>query len=168
MFVDQEGDSPPDPVSLDQLDLAQLAYFVGLAANDRVLVRLEERGFDGVRASHGFIIQHLLKGPHTVGRLAGLLAISQQAVSKSVAELVRLGYLRDAPSEDGRARTVALSSRGRSLVRVARACRKELEAELIRTAGPRAMAQARRVLLLAVDVLGVDQAIVGRRLRPPR
>ena len=154
------------PVQVSQLDLAQLALFVGMAANERVLARLHDRGFAGLRTSHGFIVQHLLREPHSVGKLASLLGISQQAVSKSVAELVRLGYVEDAPSEDRRVRMLKLSRRGRAAVRAARTSRLELETELARLASEEAIDHTRRVLLLALDALGSTGTIRARRVRP--
>jgi DNA-binding MarR family transcriptional regulator len=159
---------PAKPVDPAQLDLPQLALFVGMAANDRVLARMTERGFVGLRTSHGFVVQHLLRAPQTVGRLAALLGVTQQAASKSVAELARLGYVEDIPSEDARVRTLRLSARGRAAVRAARACRRETETELAAAVGAAELELTRRVLLQALEQLGGSAAIRSRRVRPER
>jgi DNA-binding MarR family transcriptional regulator len=156
------------PVEPARLDLAQLALFVGMAANERVLARLTERGFVGLRTSHGFIVQHLLRGPQAVGQLATLLGVTQQAASKTIAELSRLGYVEDIPSADARVRTLRLSARGRAAVRAARACRSETERELGAAVGAGELEKARRVLVLALEQLGGSAAIRGRRVRPER
>ena len=159
---------PTKNVDPAQLDLPQLGLFVGMAANERVLARLAERGFAGLRTSHGFVVQHLLRGPQSVGQLAALLEVTQQAASKSIAELARLGYVEDMRSEDARVRRLRLSARGRAAVRATRACRGEIEAELATAAGSAALAQAKQVLLLALEQLAASAALRGRRVRPER
>jgi DNA-binding MarR family transcriptional regulator len=46
------------------------------------------------------------------GELVGLLEVTQQAASKSVAELERLGFIEETASEDARVRRVCVSSKG--------------------------------------------------------
>src|SRR5262245_44582702 len=117
MVVNQVEDpleqTPLDPAALD---LLQLGLFAGMAANQTLRERLAARGVRGVRDSHGFIIQHLLRGPHSASELAELLGISQQAVSKSLAELARWKLVQPAPSADRRVRKLRLSARGRAVV----------------------------------------------------
>src|SRR5262245_43246273 len=137
-----------DPTSLD---LLQLGLFAGMAANAAVRARLDAKGFVGLRDSHGFIIQHLLRGPHSVSELACLLGITQQPVSKSAAELTRHGYIQDAPSPDARVRKLRLSPRGRAAVQATRDYRRKLDAELAKLAGREAFESARRVLLAALE-----------------
>ncbi len=156
------------PVDLEALDLAQLAWLVGSAANEHVLLHLKAEGFAGLRISHGFVVQHLLREPQRIGQLAEALEISQQAVSKTIAELRGLGYVEDAPSADGRARVVRLSKRGHALVGATRAYRKRFDKELRALAGPRVLAHARRALMLALGALGAEPAIRGRRVPYPR
>jgi DNA-binding MarR family transcriptional regulator len=61
------------------------------------------RGFDGLRHAHGYVVQRLIEGERPVGALAAELGVSRQAVSKSVTELERLGYVarRPAPATPG-------------------------------------------------------------------
>jgi DNA-binding MarR family transcriptional regulator len=149
-----------------EIDLLQLALFAGMAANQAVRERLEKRGFVGLRDSHGFVIQHLLREPQSIGELAGHLGITQQAVSKTVAEMARNGYVQDAPSDDARVRKIRLSARGKSVVETTRKYRKDLEAELAQHAGKDAYAQAKSVLLSALDRLNALEPIRHRKVRP--
>ncbi len=177
MIVNQESKRTGSPkrtaeaeksVDLSQLDLAQLAWFVGNAANEHVRTRLEALGFGGLRVSHGYVVQHLLRGPQRIGELADLLEISQQAVSKSIAELSELGYVEDAPSTDRRVRLVRLSQRGKDAVRATRACRKKFEDEMRKLVGPRILGHARRALVHALEALGAEPAIRTRNVPYPR
>jgi DNA-binding MarR family transcriptional regulator len=149
-----------------ELDLMYLAHFVGLATNAAVRGHLETKGFRELRDSHGFIIQHLLRGPHSIGELAGLLGITQQAVSKSVAQLARNGYVQDAPSDDARVRKLRLSARGRSLVQATRTLRRDLEVKLSAKVGEAEYKQAKSVLLAALNQLDAVDAIRERKVRP--
>lgn len=157
---------PPTELELTRLDLAQLALFVGMAADHWVLERLTRAGFESLRSSHGFIVQHLIGAPRSASELAGLLSISQQAVSKSLSELRRSGYIEGVPSEDARVRRVRLSKRGRALLATSRALRMRLQAKLTRTAGVRQMADAQALLLVALEQLGGSEAVKKRRVRP--
>jgi DNA-binding MarR family transcriptional regulator len=83
--------------------------------------RLEERGFTGPRISHGFLVQRLVEDARPIGALARDLGVTQQAVSKPVAELERLGYVERRPGPgDGRVRLVGLTRRGRDAIAAAR------------------------------------------------
>lgn len=151
-----------------ELDLAHLALFVGLAVNQRVIERLEALGYRALTQSHGYLVQHLVNGPRSIGELAARLGITQQAVSKSVRELEALGYLKTRPSvEDARVRLVALSARGKGCVEAARTLRRTLERGFQRKHGKAELAEAKRLLIGVLDQLGGLEAIKRRRVRPP-
>jgi DNA-binding MarR family transcriptional regulator len=69
------------------------------------------------------VFQHLVPGPVPVSALAGALGVSQQAASKSVIELERMGYVRRQGTADRRVRVVELTDRGEAAVREARRLR---------------------------------------------
>jgi DNA-binding MarR family transcriptional regulator len=95
--------------------------------------------------------------------------VSQQAASKSAAELERLGYLeRVADPADARVRQLALSERGRAAVAAGRAARAQVVAELEDELGPRRTATLRRALLDALEVAGGLDAVRARRVPPVR
>ena len=79
-----------DPTA--DVGLLTLAVAGGITAAMRE--RLAASGFDDVRDSHGYVVQGLLAGDTTVTALAARLGVSVQAVSKSVTELERAGYVR--------------------------------------------------------------------------
>jgi DNA-binding MarR family transcriptional regulator len=147
----------------DTLDLGYLALFAGNAVNQQVLVVL---GGKGLKPSQGYVVQFLLSGPKTIGELAKLLGVTQQAVSKTVAEMGPL--LADAPSEDGRVRRVELSAVGHETVEAARAARRKLDAKLRKRIGGRRVDIARAVLLEVLEMFGGLEAVRRRRVRPPR
>ena len=75
-------------VDLSALDLSHLALFLGLRVNELVVTRMTRAGFRNVRESHGYLIQHLIESDRSITELARRMEVSQQAASKSVAELV--------------------------------------------------------------------------------
>lgn len=155
-------------VRLDTLDLASLALFAGLRANELVLERIHAAGFAGLRTAHGYVFQHLLGGPRTRGELGRLLGVSQQAASKTAAELERLGYVEPAADVDARRRLVRLSARGLRAIEKARGVRAALEDKLVRDHGRARVAAARALLGGLLSSLGGADAVRTRRLRPPR
>jgi DNA-binding MarR family transcriptional regulator len=151
-----------------ELDLGLAALFAGQAIADAVRARLVARGFAGLRVSHGFLVQRLLEDEQSIAALAKALGVTQQAVSKTVSELERLGYVRRRPDpRDGRVRLVALTDRGRAAVAAAREERAAVEADLRERLGPRRVAAATRVLREVLDVHGASAAVRTRRVRPP-
>ena len=89
---------------LYQLDLPYLGFFLGLRVNELVMARTIRGGFTGVRESHGYVIQHLIESDRTITELAQRMAVTQQAASKIVAELIHLGILEAVPAKDRRAK----------------------------------------------------------------
>jgi DNA-binding MarR family transcriptional regulator len=156
------------PVDTADLDLSLAALFAGYALNDEVQRRLDVAGFEGLRFSHGFLVQHLVEGGKPVGGLAELMGVTQQAVSKTVRELEELGYVeRHAAAADARVRVVTLTARGRAALEAARAARADLTAELREALGPRRVEAATAVLREVLRSTGALTAVRGRRVRPP-
>lgn len=157
-----------EAVPLEALDLGYLGLFVGMRVNDLVLEALHAAGFQGLRQAHGYVFQHLLGGARSISELAKLLEVTQQAASKTVAELERLGYVEETASEDARVRRVQLSARGQAAVEKGRAVRAELEERFHRSQGRRAVEEARKVLANVLTSLGGAEAVRSRRVRSPR
>jgi DNA-binding MarR family transcriptional regulator len=155
-------------VRLEELDLGYLALFVGMWVNERVLEGIHAVGFMGLRHAHGYVFQHLLGGPRSISELATLLEVTQQAASKTVAELEKLGFIEQTPSEDARVRRVRLSARGLAAVEKSRALRAELQERFERRHGKRAVEDARKLLAQVLDSLGGAEAVRSRRVRFPR
>jgi DNA-binding MarR family transcriptional regulator len=152
-----------------EADISLASLFAGWAMADEIQRRLAAAGFADVRFNDGVVNQHLIAGPLTIGALAERLGVSQQAASKSVADLERRGYVeRTADPDDARARLVALTARGRGVIAAAREQRAALAGELAERLGARRVESAARRLLDIVAELGGEAAIRGRRVRPPQ
>jgi DNA-binding MarR family transcriptional regulator len=157
------------PVDLGELDLSLAAMLAGLAMAEEVERRLAQAGFDDVRFSHGFVFQHLLREPLTVGALARAMGVTQQRASKAATELEELGYVRrEVDPADARVRRLVLAERGRDAVAAAREARAAVTAELRERLGARRVSAAERVLREVVVELGAQDAVRGRRVRLPR
>ncbi len=147
------------------LDLPTLAALAGAAANDHVLRRLRDEGFAGVRVSYGYVIQNLIGEQPTLGELATRLGVSQQAASKSVAEMEDLGLVaRTADPADSRVRRVGLTDHGRALLSAARTARAELERAVAVNADD--LAAAKRTLVGLLEQTGELGTVSRRRVRP--
>jgi DNA-binding MarR family transcriptional regulator len=161
----------PDDQSLDlrTLDLGHLALFVGYGYADEVKRELERHGFEGLTFSHGFVFQHLVEGERTIGELSARLGVTQQAASKVIAELLRLGYVeRERDPNDARIHNVRLSERGRSCVQTSRRARARLERRLTKLYGESDFDAARSLLAKVLEELGGSAAVRQRRVRAPR
>ena len=150
------------------LDISLASLFAGWAMADELQRRLAAEGLDDIRFADGVVFQHLVEGPLTIGALAERLGVSQQATSKSVADLERRGYVARRPDpDDARARLVVLTARGEAAIAGGRHHREAIAAELAARLGPRRVEGARRVLVDVVRDLGAEGAVRGRRVRPP-
>ena len=162
------GDEPAERFDLADADLSLASLFAGWALADALQARLAADGFDDLRFADGVVFQHLVPGPLTIGALAERLGVSQQAASKSVADLERRGYVhRSYDPADARARLVELTDRGVAAIEGGRRHRAALAGELSSQLGPRRVEAARRVLVDVVRELGGEGAVRGRRVRPP-
>lgn len=155
-----------DPADAD-LSLASL--FTGWALADELQRRLASDGFEDSRFADGVIFQHLMAGPITITALAERLDVSQQAASKSVADLQKRGYLsREPDPADARARLVVLTARGEAVIAAARTHRAALDVELRAALGADRIESARLLLVDTLRHLDATPALRARRVRPPR
>jgi DNA-binding MarR family transcriptional regulator len=154
---------------MEAVDLVSLVSLLGGAADGAVRARLAELGFGDLRVPHGYVVQRLLERPRTATELARELAVSQQAVSKLVAELERGGYVaRVADGEDARRRPVALTDRGLAAVTAAREERAALTARMTAHLEATDALALERLLRAALAGLGLDEAVRDRRAPLPR
>jgi DNA-binding MarR family transcriptional regulator len=150
------------------IDLAYLGLFLGSRVNEMVRERGSMHGFRRLRDSHGYVIQHLIDADRTITELARRMEVSQQAASKSIAELVRQGVLESIPADDRRTRTIRLSKRGWAAVHFARNARRRIDMRLQRQVGRERYQDARNVLLTCLKSLGGINRVRMRKIRPPR
>jgi DNA-binding MarR family transcriptional regulator len=141
---------------------------LGGAADAHVLAELRRRGLPGLTVGHGYVVQRLLAGPATASEVAAALGVTQQATSKTVQDLRRLGYVHQvADPTDRRRRPVELTATGRRAVAVAREVRAELEGRIAEIVGPERFATGEEVLAAAMQVLGMADDVRRRSVPPP-
>ena len=151
-----------------ELDLVTAVHLAGLALNAEALRRVHAAGHPEIRVSHGFVVQHVVEGPRPIGEIAERMGVTQQAASKAVAELERLGYLeRASDARDARVRLVRLSARGAAVVEDTRRIRAEMEQELADALGAGRAAALRSAAQAALDWAGGGEAVRARRVRAP-
>jgi DNA-binding MarR family transcriptional regulator len=168
MVVESREESSAAPIhSLGELDLGYLGLFLGMRVNELVTRRGQAAGFADLRESHGYVVQHLIEASRTVTELARRMEVTQQAASKSVAELIRLGVLEAEPGDDRRERRVRLSKRGWGAVKTARRHRRQIERRLLRALGAPRYERAKSILIEALEALGGAGRIRTRRVRQP-
>lgn len=151
-----------------RLDLAYLGFFLGLRVNELVLEKGVASGFRGMRESHGYVVQHLIGSERSITELAQRMNVSQQAASKSIAELVRRGIVESRPGRDKRARRIRLTTRGWEAVRMSRRTRQSIEARLQRAIGEKPYGDAKATLMACLEALGGLNRVRARRIRSPR
>jgi len=150
------------------VDLTTSLSHIGAAVDEHVLVALRRAKLRGLRKGHGYVIQRLIVGPSTASEIADLLGVSQQAVSKTVGELVSLGYVRQSVDRrDRRRRQLTLTARGRRAVAVSAAARADLLRDIAEQAGERRFATVQAVLAIIADTLGIAEQIATRSVAPP-
>jgi DNA-binding MarR family transcriptional regulator len=151
------------------LDLSLTALFAGWAMTDEVQRRLTEQGFGDLRFNDGVVIQHVLAAPLSITALAERMGVTQQAASKTVADLERRGLLRREPDPaDARTKLLHLTEHAHHAVEATRVLRKELQDELETEFGAARVDDARTLLASVIGRFGGDDAIRARRVRPPR
>ena len=163
-----ERDPLAPEVVIDELDVVVLTQLVAAFVGAEIRRRLGSAGFGDLRESHGYLLQHLLD-PHPVSvtELARRLGVTQQAVSKSASELEASGYLERLPvATDGRARTLALTARGRAMIHASRRARADLVDELATVIGVDALEDARRTFARALTVLDPAGTVAARAVQP--
>jgi DNA-binding MarR family transcriptional regulator len=162
-------DAVEKPVDPEALDLGYLALFVGYAYGEAVQRELARAKLPPLRFSYGFVFQHLIGGERTIGELAERMQVTQQAASKSVAELERLGCVsRVVDREDARVRKVRLTEMGWKAIESARKARKEVEARVEKEVGGKEVGRARAVLVKALEALGGVEAVRRRKVGMPK
>src|SRR5262245_35034932 len=118
------------------------------AVTHRILRALHEQGFDDIDAPQLGVI--LWPGPEGMrpSELAARMRVTKQALNYLLGELERLGYLERRPDpDDRRARRIALTDRGQSLVPVIRNAVDEVEREWAEALGEERFALLRDLLV---------------------
>jgi DNA-binding MarR family transcriptional regulator len=129
----------------------------------RMLQALHEHGFDDLDAPHLSVL--LWPGPEGLrpSDLAARMRVTKQALNYLLGELERLDYLERRPDpDDGRARRIALTDRGKALVPVIRDAVAEAEREWAAALGEKRFAQLRDLLVDLNEVAARDASSRAR------
>lgn len=125
-------------------------------------------GLGEVRFKDGVVIQHLVAGPLSITALAQRMGVSQQAASKTVADMRARGLLaRRRSADDARVTLLELTDQARTAIAAARTHRAALDAALTEELGAARIAETRATLAAIVTRLDADESIRNRRVRPP-
>ena len=117
------------------------------AMNEELVGRLAERGHPDVRSAHGAVFQYLDDDGTRVSVLAERAHMTKQAMAQLVEHLEAHGYVERIPDpDDGRAKLVRTTARGRSVFAIARAFVAELDARLADRLGEAKVRQLRGLL----------------------
>ena len=155
-----------EPLDIEQDPYLLLAACTA-AGTQRVERRIAAHGFPALRQSHGYLVQHLVPGPKTIGQLATLLGMTQQGASKCVTELESAGYVaRQADERDARVRAVALTDHGWAAVHAARTARRELRDALRARLGAARYEEFRAALVEVATWSGGLTRLTERALVP--
>lgn len=154
-------------LELSDIDLGHLALFLGLRINQLVMAQMARAGYRNLRESHGYVIQNLIESGRTITELARRMAVTQQAASKSVAELVRFGVLEETPGLDRRSKIIRLSEKGWKAVHTSRRMRTTIHRRIQKSLGASAYERTRGSLIACLNALGGAEAVRTRRVIQP-
>lgn len=169
--MDDDALAPDDESAGDEPAVADdvvllLAACAGWA-NDIVLAEVRGESGSDIRFRDGYVFQHVLPGPLSVTELADRLAVTQQAASKTVADLERRGLVERKPDpSDGRSRLVHLAPRGHDVVRAGRAARRRVAEEVGDLVGVGELEDLRRLLVRLATRSGALTDLQDRRTLP--
>lgn len=145
-------------------DGAQLALL--LLGGFRVLVEqaqeeLERRGHPGIRPVHEFALRAVSEGARSTSELGRRLGVSKQAAAKSVAFLLRRGYLEQAADgQDARRKLLTVTPHGTALLATGQQIVDDLRAQWAARIGEDELdaLQARLHELVATETTRFDTA----------
>jgi DNA-binding MarR family transcriptional regulator len=142
-----------------------LLTILGDAVSRQVVEALDGTG---LRHGHGYLVQRLLVAPATATEMAAELGITQQAVSKTIKELVALGHVEmTTDPADSRRRPARLTRRGRAAVTRARAARQHMDDRIREALGIRRFDRLVADLDQVLDALGLRDDVNRRTVKPP-
>jgi DNA-binding MarR family transcriptional regulator len=151
------------------LTLPTMVTLLGPALTTLILDRIATAGHQGVKPSHGYVMQQLVEQEPTIGELAAALGMTQQGASKQVGDLEALGYVERVPSaQDQRIRTVRLTPAGQSLLADGRRIQADLETALTERIGSSDLEAAKRALVALLELTQLDRYIPTRTVPLPR
>jgi len=134
--------------------LGALLRFAHQSVIRRILERLSGAGFDDVQPAHFAPLQALWDNPEGARAtdLAVRARITKQSMGELVQQLVDRGYVERIPDpQDGRARLVRITARGRKAGRMARDTVRDVEADWSRKLGTHKIETLRETLRMLLE-----------------
>jgi DNA-binding MarR family transcriptional regulator len=114
---------------------------------DEMHERLAANGFDDLRPAFGYVLNAAANTALTASDIAALLGMTKQGAAKVLTEMEHAGYISRVNSpDDGRARPVALTARGREALAAAARAQRDIERSWAKLSSPSDVAAMRRVL----------------------
>jgi DNA-binding MarR family transcriptional regulator len=143
---------------VDEPHLGRLLQEAQRALADELLQNLAERGYTDVRAGHAAVFMHIDRRAGTrLTELARRARMTKQGMMLLVDDLEERGYVRRVPDEeDGRAKVVRLTARGRRYVAEARRSVTAVETRARRLLGDRRYEALRSAL---EDLIGAEEEL---------
>jgi DNA-binding MarR family transcriptional regulator len=134
------------------IPLARLLALAYRELIEKLHARLEQEGYADVRPAFGYVLLAAREQPITGAEVALLLGESKQAASKQVAAMEHAGYVRRRThGEDGRAKAIEITARGRQLLVTVESIYGELESHWARVTSRRRVEGMRRDLRAVVE-----------------
>jgi DNA-binding MarR family transcriptional regulator len=126
----------PDLAEQRGRNLRQLVLKASRALNDRISIQLRQAGFVSVTNAQVFLLSHIATEGSTITDIAKRMGTSKQAASKTVADLVAMGFVAVGPDVDDRRQVqVTFSPAGRELMGVSFDIMADIEADFSRQFG---------------------------------
>ena len=117
------------------------------AIHRRIITDLNAAGFDDLRVPHMAVLQFPGPDGERPGMLAERAGMSKQAMNQLLRSLEALGYVaRSDHPDEGRARIVRLTKRGRAAYAKIHDILRDIEREWIAELGPKAFADLKALL----------------------
>jgi DNA-binding MarR family transcriptional regulator len=136
------------------LNIGVLLYLPYRAMDVRINEAVAAAGFGDTTTAQARIFQRIAPEGSRLTDLAQQAQVTKQTAGILVDQLERLGYVeRTADPQDGRARLIRITERGRASIAVALATIAEIEAEWTAHLGKQRMNQLRRALTALREII---------------
>ena len=152
----------PPPARQTEMLIGALLRVPAQAIHRRIIAELNAAGFEELRVPHMAVLQ--FPGPDGVrpGVLAERAGMSKQAMNQLLRSLEGLGYLaRSADPDEGRARIVHLTKRGRAAYEKIHVILGDVEREWSAELGRKDFIQLKKLLLRAWNSVLLDSVRFG-------
>lgn len=141
------------------LDLGILLGLAYQAFTDALRADLDARGFTDLGSAYGYVFRALADETLRLSDLAKRLGMSNQGAAKIIDEMHARGYVTRGPDpDDGRAKTLLLTPRGRAALAAARRFHAKYERRLRGVSGERDVDVLREQLERIVKNAGMEGA----------